>query len=179
MTVTSAELTAALPHVRAAPKTNIIIHSLCLRPARNERSFPETLHLTRAQGIIGDRWQTDPWLRLASGDPDPDIQVSILPLRVLNLIWTNRDTTPHPGDSFIADIDTSIANLPQGTRLQAGTAILRVSNLFNEGCVKWKARYGSAAKNWITDHPDLRLRGVLCAVDQDGIIHPGTPLRKL
>ncbi|WP_022704611.1 hypothetical protein [Pseudorhodobacter ferrugineus] len=179
MTVTSAELAAAMPHVRAAPKTDTTIHSLCLRPARNERSFPETLHLTRAHGITGDRWQTDPWLRLPNGDPDPNIQVSILPLRVLNLIWTNRQTTPHPGDTFIADLDTSLENLPDGTRLQAGTAILRVSNLFNEGCVKWKARYGADAKNWITNHPTLRLRGVLCAVEQDGTLRPGDPLRKL
>lgn len=179
MTVTKAELAAAMSHVRAAPKTDTTIDSMCLRPSRNERTFPDALHLTRAQGIIGDRWLSDPWLRLPSGAPDPNIQVSILPLRVLNLIWTDRENTTHPGDSFIADIDTSLDNLPEGTRLQAGTAILRVSNLFNEGCVKWKARYGAAAKNWITDHPELRLRGVLCAVEQDGTLRPGDPLRKL
>jgi hypothetical protein len=179
MNVTSAELTTALPHVCAAPKTDTTIDSLCFRPARRQREFPHTLRLTRAHGIPGDRWLTEPWLRLPNGDPDPNIQISILPLRVLNLVWTDRDTTPHPGDSFIADIDTSLANLPQGTRLQAGTAILRVSNLFNEGCMKWKAYYGADAKNWITDHPELRLRGVLCAVEQDGIIHPGDTLRKL
>ena len=179
MTVTTAELAAALPHILAAPKTDTTIHSLCFRPARNQRTFPDQLHLTRATGVTGDRWLTEPWLRLPGGEPDPNIQVSILPLRVLDLIWTNRDTTPHPGDTFIADLDTSLANLPDGTRLKAGTAILRVSNLFNEGCVKWKARYGTDAKNWITDHPELRLRGVLCAVEQDGILHPGDPLRKL
>ncbi len=178
MTVTTAELAAALPHILAAPKTDTTIHSLCFRPARNQRT-PDQLHLTRATGVTGDRWLTEPWLRLPGGEPDPNIQVSILPLRVLDLIWTNRDTTPHPGDTFIADLDTSLANLPDGTRLKAGTAILRVSNLFNEGCVKWKARYGTDAKNWITDHPELRLRGVLCAVEQDGILHPGDPLRKL
>jgi len=119
MTVTSAalatELVATLPHVLAAPKTDTTIHSLCLRPARNARTLPKTQHLTHAHGITGDRWQSDPWLRLPNGDPDPNIQVSILPMRVLNLIWTNRDTSPHPGDSFIADIDTSLANLPEGS----------------------------------------------------------------
>lgn len=179
MTVTSTELAAAMPHVAAAPKTDTTIHSLCFRPARNMREFPKQLHLTRASGIPGDRWLTEPWLRLPSGAPDPNIQVSILPLRVLNLIWTDRENTPHPGDTIIADLDTSLANLSEGTRLQAGTAILRVSSEFNEGCVKWKAHYGTDAKTWITDHPELRLRGVLCAVEQDGVLHPGDAVRKL
>jgi hypothetical protein len=181
MTVTAATLAAALPDVLAAPKTSARVESLCFRPARNQRAFPDHLTLTRAQGVPGDRWLTEPWLRLPDGSPDPDIQISILPLRVLNLIWTDRETTPHPGDTVIADLDTSLANLPAGTKLQAGSAILRVSNVFNEGCVKWKVRYGQAAKDWITapGHPALRLRGILCAVEQDGIIRLGDTVTKL
>ncbi len=181
MTPSFETLTAALPDVCAAPKTDTRIHSLCLRPARNQRLFPDELHLTRAEGVVGDRWLTQPWLRLADGSPDPSIQVSILPLRVLNLVWTDRENTPHPGDTIIADLDTSLANLPEGTLLQAGSAILRVSSVFNDGCVKWKVRYGADAKDWITapGHPELRLRGVLCAVEQDGTIHTGDLITKL
>jgi hypothetical protein len=128
--------------------------------------------MTVTGGVAGDRWQSAPWLRLANGDPDPAIQVSILPLRVLNLVWTDRQGTPHPGDTMVADLDCSMANLPTGTLIRAGTAILRVSNVFNDGCVKWKAWYGADAKDWITrdDHPELRLRGILCAVQQDGTV---------
>jgi hypothetical protein len=124
---------------------------------------------------------TEPWLRLPDGRPDPDIQVSILPLRVLNLVWNEADAEPHPGDTIIADLDTSEANLPAGTRLQIGSAVLRVSNVFNDGCVKWKARYGADAKSWITapGHPELRLRGILCAVETDGIIRLGDSIIKL
>lgn len=181
MPVTTAELAAALPYVCAAPKTATTIDSLCFRPARNQREFPAELQLSRAEGIRGERWLTEPWLRLPDGSPDPNIQVSILPLRVLNLVWTDRENTPHPGDTIIADLDTSLTNLPPGSLLQAGTAILRVSDEFNEGCVKWKVRYGQAAKDWITapGHPQLRLRGVLCAVEQDGFIRAGDALTKL
>lgn len=181
MTVTTAQLAAALPHVCAAPKTATIIDSLCFRPARNQREFPAELRLSRAEGIRGDRWLTEPWLRLPDGRPSPDIQVSILPLRVLNLVWIDRETTPHPGDTIIADLDTSLANLPPDSLLQAGTAVLRVSDEFNDGCVKWKLRYGKDAKDWIVapGHPEMRLRGILCAVEQDGIIRPGDRLFKL
>lgn len=168
--VTTAELMEALPQILAAPKTDAPIHSLCLRPGYGLRSFPQSLTLTRAQGIPGERWLTAPWLRLADGSPDPAIQVSILPLRVMDLVWRDREATPHPGDPIVADLDCSLANLPTGSLIQAGTAVLRVSARFNEACVKWKVRYGADARAFIDapGHPELRLRGILCAVEQDG-----------
>ncbi|MEO8243257.1 MAG: hypothetical protein ABI832_13190 [bacterium] len=168
--VTTAELMVALPHIAAAPKTNAIIHSLCLRPDYGARAFPPSITMSRAHGIPGERWATAPWLKLADGNPDPRIQVSILPLRVMDLCWRDREATPHPGDPIVADLDTSLANLPTGTLIQAGTAVLRVSDHFNAGCAKWKVRYGADARAFLDapGHPDLRLRGVLCSVEQDG-----------
>lgn len=170
--VTLAELTTALPHLAAAPKTDACIHSLCFRPAFNQRTHPDSLTLTVAEGVPGERWLTAPWLRLPDGRPDPNIQVSILPTRMLDLVWLDRTGTPHPGDTIVADLDTAQTNLPPGTLLQAGTAVLRVSDLFNDGCVKWKTRYGADAKTFITQpgHPELRLRGILCAIVKDGTV---------
>ena len=179
--VTLDTLMAALPFVLAAPKTDAPIHSLCFRPGFNKREFPHSLTLTQEQGVPGERWLTAPWLKLADGRPDPRIQVSILPMRVMNLVWRDRDGTPHPGDTIVADLDTSEANLPEGTLLQAGTALLRVSSVFNDGCVKWKARYGAEAKDWITrpGHPELRLRGILCSVERDGTVDLSDCIRKV
>lgn len=170
--ITSDALNAALPHILAAPKTDAPIDHLCTRPAPGQRAYAQQLHMTPQAGIAGERWLSAPWLRLPNGDADPAIQVSILPLRVLDLVWKNRETVPHPGDPIIADLDCSLANLPTGTLIRAGSAVLRVSSVFNDGCVKWKAWYGAAAKDWITSgsHPDLRLRGILCAVHQAGIV---------
>jgi len=181
MTPTHAALMAALPYALAAPKDHAPITQLCFRPARNRRSFPDRLSVTRAEGIPGDRWLTEPWQRLPDGTPDPDIQISILPSRVLALVWQDGDETPHPGDTIIADLDMSEANLPPGSLIAAGTAILRVSPIFNDGCVKWKTRYGPDAKAWITApcHPTLRLRGIYCAVEADGEIALGNPLTLL
>lgn len=168
--VSAEELMRALPDVLAAPKDAGAIESLCLRPGYGQRSFPERITMTRAEGIPGERWLTAPWLRLDDGAPDPRIQVSILPTRVCDLVWRDRVATPHPGDPIVADLDMTEANLPVGTLLRAGSAVLRVSDVFNDGCVKWKVRYGVAAKDWITapGHPALRLRGVLCSVEEDG-----------
>ena len=111
--------------------------------------FPEALELTRARGIPGERFETAPWARLPDGSGDPRIQISILPLRVMDLVWRDRAATPHPGDTIIADLNTTEENLPVGTLLQAGTALLRVSDLFNDACVKWKVRYGAPAYDWV------------------------------
>lgn len=178
--ITLTELDAALPHVTAAPKDDTPVTGLCFRPAVGERLFPDHLRMTVAEGIPGERWLTRPWLRLPDGRPDPAIQVSILPLRVMDLVWRDR-AQPHPGDPVVADLDTSEENLPAGSLLQLGTAVVRVSDVFNDGCVKWKVRYGRAAKDWITapGHPELRLRGILCSVERDGDVHLGDPIRKL
>lgn len=175
------ELMDALPYVRAAPKTDAPIHSLCFRPGFQQREFPSELTMTVAQGVPGERWLTLPWLKLPDGRPDPRIQVSILPTRVMDLVWRDRDSQPHPGDTIVADLDTSEANLPAGTLLQAGTAVLRVSTLFNDACVKWKVRYGTDAKEWITreGHPPLRLRGILCSVERDGVVRLTDRITKL
>lgn len=179
--ITMAELMAALPDVLAAPKDSAPVLQLCFRPGFNQREFPGHLTLTRTEGIPGERFTSAPWLTLPDGRGDPRIQVSILPRRVMDLVWRDRAGTPHPGDTIIADLDTSEANLPTGTRLSIGSAVIRVSDVFNDGCVKWKARYGRDAKDWITapGHPELRLRGILCSVEQDGVIRLGDPIRKL
>ena len=182
MTQATAEtLARALPHILTAPKDHAQAQLLCFRPGYNQRQFPDHLTLTRANGIPGERWLTAPWMTLADGSPDPRIQVSILPRRVMDAVWLDRTNTPHPGDPIICDLDMTEANLPAGTLLRAGSATLRVSDAFNDGCVKWKVRYGQAAKDWITapGHPALRLRGILCSIETDGEIRLGDPIEKL
>jgi hypothetical protein len=177
--VTSDELMAALPAVLSAPKTGSAVEFLCLRPGYGERRFVDAVTVTRAQGIPGERWNTAPWLKLSDGSGHPGIQVSILPRRVLDLIWRDRESVVHPGDTFICDLDMTEANLPAGQLLAVGTAVLRVSEVWNDACAKWKVRHGEAAFDWVRTHPELRLRGVLCSVEQDGVIRNGDAVEVL
>jgi len=174
--ISRADLDAALPHVLDAPKDAAPVAQLCFRPDYGLRTFPERLVLTRAGGIPGERWAKAPWMRLADGAPDPRIQVSILPARIRDLVCGDR---LHPGDPVIADIDVTHANMPVGTLLQLGTAVVRVSDAFNDACVKWKVRYGVEAKEWVVAHPELRLRGILCSIEQDGEVRLGDVIRKI
>jgi hypothetical protein len=173
--VTTDELTAALPGVLSAPKTGSAVELLCFRPGFGERRFVTELPVTRDRGIPGERWESAPWLKLADGSGHPGIQVSILPRRVLDLVWRDRTGTVHPGDTFVCDLDMTEANLPVGQLLAVGTAVLRVSEVWNDACAKWKVRYGSPAFDWVRapGHQELRLRGVLCSVETDGVIRLG------
>ena len=178
---TRAELDAGLPHILSAPKDGGLIEMLCLRPEYGQRNFVDSISVRAAQGIPGERWSSHPWLRLPDGAPHPGIQVCILSKRVLDLVWRDRVNSVHPGDTFVTDMDLSEGNLPTGQLLSAGTAVLRVSEVFNDACVKWKARYGAASREWINapQNRALRLRGILCAVVQDGEISCDERLHKL
>lgn len=178
---TTAECDAALDHILAAPKDIATIEQLCFRPDFGDRTFPETLEMTVDQGIIGERWTKKPWLTLPDGAPDPRIQVSILSKRVMDLCWRDRENTVHPGDPIVVDMDLGAENLPVGTRLRAGSAILEVSDKFNNGCVKWRDRYGEDSLRWFNkrENRDLRLRGILCRIVQDGTVQVGDQLVKL
>ena len=178
--ITLSELQTALPDVLAAPKDNMPVKQLCLRPDFGKRDFVDKIQVTREFGMPGERWNTTPWLKLPDGSADPRIQVSILSSRVMDLVWRDRENTPHPGDPIIADMDFSHANMPVGTLLNIGSAVLRVSDQFNDACVKWKVRYGKDAKDWIVlpENVTHRLRGVLCEVVQDGWVKTGDLIKK-
>lgn len=179
--VTADELDAALPAILAAPRDDGVTWLFCARPKPNVRTFPDRLRFTRATGVAGDFEHARPWLTLPDGSPDPRNQVSIMPWAVLDLVWRDRDHVPHPGDNIAVDMNLTEANLPVGTLLQAGTAVLRVSDEPNDGCVKWKVRCGRAAYDWITrpDHLPLRLRGLYCSVEADGEMRLGDRLSRL
>lgn len=178
---TITECEAALDHILAAPKNTAEIKQLCFRPDYALRTFPDRLEMTVDQGIIGERWTKKPWLTLPDGAPDPRIQVSILSQRVMDLCWRDRTGMVHPGDPLVVDMDLGAANLPVGTRLGAGTAILEVSDKFNTGCIKWQERYGNDSLRWINraENRDFRLRGILCKIVQDGVVKTGDQLVKL
>jgi len=174
-------LEARKPWVLDAPKDNAPVLSLCIRPAEGERRFVERIRFDPQAGVVGDRWRWKAWMHLPDGRPDPRIQVCMLGTRVLQLVRREGSSMIHPGDTVIADMDFSEANLPAGQRLQLGSAVLEVSDVFNTGCAKWQERYGPAALRWINrpGNRALRLRGILARVVAPGEATLNDTLRKL
>ena len=159
-----------LQDMRNAPRDHAPITHLNFRSEFGKRTFTKALSFDREKGVIGDRWIDHAWLRTQDGAPDPRVQVAIIPTRLLNLVWTGGTEPPHPGDTIAADMDLSEDNLPIGARLNLGSATVEVSDVFNDGCVKWKARYGHDAYDWARD-PKIRKynpRGIYCKIVQSG-----------
>jgi MOSC domain-containing protein YiiM len=100
---------------------------------------------------------------------------------VIELLAGERDRWPLAGDQLYVDFDLSYENLPPGTRLQVGAAVLEVSDLPHTGCAKFTARFGSAATRLVNAKPnrELRLRGMNTRIFTPGAVRPGDPIRKL
>lgn len=183
LSLTEEQLDEKMPWVQQASKTAAPIEQLCLRPAYSERKFTEQLELCAERGVVGDRWCKYTWIYLPDGSPDPRLQVCLMPLRVWQLVCkpAQEQGVLHPGDNFLADLDCSEENLPVGQHLQVGSAVIEVSDEFNNACSKWRSRYGSTSVQWINrpHNRPLRLRGVLCNIVKSGIVRSSDRIEKL
>lgn len=167
-----ADLTALEANIAASPKNNAPISQLCFRPTFGQRVFADHLELCPKRGVIGDRWAELGWLKRADGSPDPRVQIALINQRLLTAIWGGGTEPPHPADTIATDLDISQDNLPAGRRLRIGTALIEISDVPNDGCVKWKARYGSDAYIWAREEKylHLRRRGAFARVIEAGTI---------
>ncbi|HYO42973.1 MAG TPA: hypothetical protein VES19_07200 [Candidatus Limnocylindrales bacterium] len=170
-----------LASVREAPADGGRVELLVRRPDHRLRQLADEVALEPASGVAGDNWSARPSRTTPDGSPDPEDQVTIMSTRVLAAIAPDRDTWPLAGDQVYVDADLSAANLPPGTRVALGTAILVISEKPHTGCAKFSARFGSDALRWINSATgrELRMRGVNARIEQAGVVRVGDALRKV
>jgi MOSC domain-containing protein YiiM len=78
------------------------------------------------------------------------MQLTIINSRLLALIAQRRGRWPMAGDQLVVDLDLSVENLPPGRRLALGSAIIEVTAQPHTGCDKFAARFGRAARAWVS-----------------------------
>ena len=175
MAATAEHLDAELDHVRAAPRDEGTLELIVRRPAVGEREVLEEVELDIERGVVGDSWSR------RGKRPNPKSQVAIMSARAAAMIAGERDRWALAGDQLYVDLDLSAANLPPGTRIAIGSAILEVSDLPHLGCGKFTARYGADAHE-LVNSPEgvaLNLRGVNTRIVQSGTVRRGDAVRKL
>ena len=93
----------------------------------------------------------------------------------------SRERWPLAGDQLYVDLDLSRQNLPPGTRIEVGSAVLEVTTEPHRGCKKFGARFGLDAVRFVNSAVGaaLNLRGVNTRVVRSGVVRPGDPVRKL
>ena len=101
--------------------------------------------------------------------------------RAIALLAQETDRWPLAGDQLYVDLDLSVDNLPAGTRLALGAAIIEVTAQPHTGCHKFRSRYGPDALKFVNSPTgkQLRLRGLNAKVVQPGMIRTGDGIRKL
>ena len=179
--LTMQELEAALDHLRDAPKDNGVVQLIVRRPRTDEREVLEQAELDATKGLIGDSWCFRPSSKTPDHSPHPEMQLNIMNSRVTALVAQEKDRWPLAGDQLYIDMDLSKENLPGGTQLAIGTAILEVSPLPHTGCHKFVARFGIDAMKFVNSPvgKELCLRGINARVIKSGVIRVGESVRKI
>jgi MOSC domain-containing protein YiiM len=177
---TALEINAGLPDVRQSPAGSGALIRIVVRPASDERQFPEQCELSTDLGIPGDRWAKSCRRRLPDGSLNPDTQLTLMSVRVLSLIAGAPERWPLAGDNLLVDFDLSQSNLPAGQRLAIGSAVLEITETPHTGCSKFSHRFGNDALNVVNSVEGrlLRLRGVNARVLTPGTIRIGDRITK-
>jgi MOSC domain-containing protein YiiM len=177
-----AELSAGLAHVEASPVDDGVVDLIVARPAVGERVVLERAELSTEVGLVGDTWQDRASGRSPDGGPHPDMQLNVINARLSALVADGTDAhRALAGDQLHVDLDLSEANLPAGTRLAIGGAVIEVTDQPHTGCAKFAERFGVDALRFVNVGPGkaLRLRGINAKVVQPGPIVTGDRVTKL
>jgi hypothetical protein len=174
------DLQAGLDHVRNSPRDNGCVELIVRRPAEDERELLEEAQLDCTDGLVGDTWNVRISKRIGTG-PHPECQVTLMNARAAALVAGTSDHGGIAGDQMYVDLDLGYENLPPGTQLQLGTAVVEVSALPHTGCAKFAARFGKEALRFVNSEVgrELNLRGINTKVVVAGTVRTGDNIRKV
>ena len=162
---TTDELLGGLEHVRSSPPDGGTVELIVRRPAVDLREVLDEGDLDTVVGLVGDRWHL-------GSSPTNDSQLTVMNARLAQLIASDRQHWALAGDQLYVDLDLSIENLPAGTRLSVGDAVIEVSDV---------PHTGTAALKFVNKSPgrELRLRGLNARVVEPGRVRLGDTISKL
>jgi hypothetical protein len=178
---TAEELTVGLDQIRQSPATAGTVELIVRRPVENEREVLDEGMLDLELGLVGDAWKARGSRSTPDGSANPLTQLTLMNARTADLVTGSRERWPLAGDQLYVDLDLSIENLPAGTQLAVGDAVVEITPEPHTGCAKFSARFGTDALKFVNKSPgrELRLRGVNARVVTPGAVRPGDAVKKL
>jgi hypothetical protein len=174
-------LAAGLERIRQSPKDEGPLELIVRRLRAGEREVLVEGELDPVAGLVGDTWRTRGSSRTPDGSSHPDMQLNIMNSRVIALVAQNKDRWQLAGDQLFVDMDLSTDNVPPGTRLALGSAIIEITAQPHTGCNRFVARFGPDAGRFVNSPVgrQLQLRGVNAKVVQRGVIRIGDVTKKM
>ena len=178
--LTLTDLETGLDVIRDSPKDQGVLDMIVRRAEVDAREVIETGELDTAVGLVGDNWRDRSSSRSADGNAHPDMQINIMNSRVIALVAQTKDRWQLAGDQLFVDFDLSKENVPPGTKLAIGSAILEATTQPHTGCSKFSGRFGIDALMLINSPAgqELQLRGICAKVVQGGQINAGDTVTK-
>ncbi len=171
----------ALPHMRSAPADEGTVRAIVVRPKTDERAILSTGKLTPGLGLQGDNWGDSRPAEAIPTEAESSNQVSLMSSRVIAELAVTEDRWPLAGDNLYVDFDLSSENLPPGSRIKVGTALLEITGEPHTGCRKFSRRFGNDAVAFVNsaEGKQLNLRGIFARVLQAGSVRVGDAIKKL
>lgn len=175
------ELEAGLEEILRSPSDEGRLALIVRRPRKEEREVLEEGTLDLEEGLVGDDWKVRGSSATPDGSAHPEMQVTVMNSRTIALLAGTRDRWPLAGDQLFVDLDLGSENLPPGTRLAVGRAVIEVTAPPHHGCKKFAARFGRDAVRFIHSETGrrLNLRGVNTRVVTPGVVRVGDIVRKV
>ena len=170
---------AGLDSVRAAPADNGRVELIVRRPEVDARELVEEATLDPHVGLVGDNWHVKPSLK--TGAPNPEAQLTVMNARVTALVaGDDPERWAQAGDQLFVDLDLSYRNLPPGTRLQVGEAVIEVTDEPHRGCGKFSSRFGVEALKFVNSAVgrELNMRGINTKIVTGGVVRTGDAVTK-
>ena len=171
--LTTAEIEAGMAKVIESPKDEGVLNLIVRRPKEDEREVLDAGELDVAEGLIGDNWLAD--------DGNPEAQLAIMNSRIIDLLAQDAERWKLAGDQLFIDINLTDENLPAGTRLEIGSAVIEVTPKPHNGCKKFVERFGLDAMLFVNSPTGkhYHLRGIYAKVVQSGTIRQGDLVKKI
>ncbi len=176
-----AELEAGLEEIRRSPRQEGTLEMIVRRPATDQREVVASAQLETTAGLVGDNWLLRGSSSTPDGEANPLEQLTLINTRLIGLLTESRDQWPLAGDQLYVDFDLSIDNVPPGTRLQIGSAVIEATTQPHTGCSKFIDRFGADAQRFIHSPVgrQMQLRGINARIITTGTIQVGDRVRKL
>ena len=125
--LTTEELTAGLDEIRRSPADHGRVELIVSRPALGTREVLDEAQLDCTEGLVGDSWSRRHSRMTPDGSPHPEMQLTVMNVRAAALIADDPERRHLAGDQLYVDYDLSGANLPPGTRLALGSAVIEIT----------------------------------------------------
>jgi hypothetical protein len=178
---TLAELQACMPDIVQAPAHAGRVGMIVCRPRPGERKILQSCELNTTDGLSGDSWKQRGQWKAPHKPANADMQLNLMNLRAITAIAADQAQWPLAGDQFYVDLDLGQQNLPPGTRLMIGTAVIEVTAEPHLGCRKFAERFGRDAVAFVNSDQGklMNLRGINAKVISAGNVAVGDEIRKL